>query len=158
MVIGRLPRVLLAAAGAASLAYAAFRARQPATLTRTCSLESLAGDLAGWLPKLPYLPYIRIELSVSGDFLQITGDGETVDVDLPQVTARQRGLAPTFRQACADAGVETLEVRGSDGGRRLRCALPAEPRMVARVLERLLIALYDAGPATELLAAVPSRG
>ena len=123
----RLSRLLLGLAGAASVAYLAWRSRESGILKQVSSVGSLADDLRIWLPKLPYLPFIRIEVPASRDVLQIAGDGTTVDVDLPQATARQHRLAPAFRQRCADAGFETVEIRERDGSQRIRCALPAAP-------------------------------
>ena len=73
--------VLLAAAGAASLAYLALRQKAPPLLRRELDPGSLSRHVGNWLPKLPYLPCIRIG-TLDADLVEITGDGSTVQIRL----------------------------------------------------------------------------
>lgn len=153
----RLPAILLGAAGAASIAYTVWRRRAPATFTRTLTLDSLRGDLKNWLPKLPFMPFIRIEVPGTADWLLIRGDDAWVKIELPQTTPRQRHLGSGFRGICSRLGYPVQEVPDDDGGWSLRCTVPAENMAAAGVLEEVLRGLFGVGPASTLLAAVPSE-
>lgn len=116
--------VLLAAAGAASLAYLVLRRTAPSLLTRELDLASLPRHVGNWLPKLPYLPYIRIGTR-DADLVEITGDGSTVQIRLLRGDTRCLKVAaePT---AVTDALENVLRnVFGIGPGSPLAASVPA---------------------------------
>lgn len=117
---------LVAAAGVASAAYLALRPKPPATVTRQLGLASLDRHLDNWLPKLPFVPYIRLGVA-DEDLLQITGDGTRVRV---------------------------YRLR-RDGEPNLCCELPADRATLVRALDSLLREDFDVRPSTPLVATVP---
>jgi putative hemolysin len=149
-------RLLLALASIASVAYLKYRSRgDSAILRKDLPLSSLGHQLRNWLPNLDFLQFVRIEVAGTGDSLQIEGDGKSMDVTLPQTTARQRSFRRRFEQTCSRFGFEAQEVRRSDGGRMLMCTVPADQAAVIAMVEALLRELFDVHSESKLIAAVP---
>jgi hypothetical protein len=150
------PRLLLlGVAGAASLAYLAFGPRRPSTLTRELELATLRHHVENWLPKLPFLQFVRIRAAGSRGFLQISGDGTKVELSIPDVTTPERRLGPQFRQTCARLGLKVRESPGSDNASSLACDLTPEPGAVFQVLDAVLRDVFDVGSESKLIATVP---
>ena len=95
--------LLLAAAGAASLAFVALRARNPAVITRELDLGSLDREMANWLPKLPYVRHIRIG-TAAADLLELTGDGDLVRLRLLRGLDHGQDRRYAFLRTCAELG------------------------------------------------------
>ena len=152
----RLPAILLGAAGVASIAYAAWRKSTPATVTRELTVCSLPEQLRSWIPKLPFLPFIRLEVAGSDDYLLLTGDGDRIRIDLLQATARQRAQGGDFSRICSRHGQRVRDATAADESPALRCSVAAEDPALVTLLEDLLSTLFGAAPDSPLLAAVPS--
>jgi hypothetical protein len=148
--------VLIVAAGVASLAFLALRTKVPPTITRELDLASLERHVGNWLPKLPFVPFIRIAMQGTGDALNLTGDGTAVQVCLPQTSRRQRDLGPAFRRACTTLGLDVRHTSAGRGEPSLCCDVPVDGSSLARVLETLLREVFGAKRASKLVAAIPT--
>ena len=148
--------LVLGAAGVASLAYLAFRHKPSPMIRRELHLASLEREVRNWLPKLPFTPFIRIEVPGAHGFLQVSGDNSIVDIAVPQATSHQRAVAHAFRQICSEMGFEARELAAGVGATFLTVRLPAAHQTVARFLETLLKDLYHLDAHSALVASVPS--
>lgn len=153
--IRHLPKLLVGVTGVAAAGYLAWRRRPPPTHTRELSLDSLAACLDNWLPKLPYVSFIRIEAAPGSDMVWLSGDGATVLVSTPRTSHDQGSLEEPFRRTCAAHGVPMTSGPGPDGGPRLWCQVPADRSAVHPLIESLLCDLYGVDPHSRLTARVP---
>lgn len=146
-------RVLIGAAGIASLSYLALRQKVSPTIDREMALAALPREVANWLPKLPFVPYIRIQVPGSPDYLQITGDDEAVFVHLPRTASAQQQAR--FRRECAARNAEARSTRGISGETFITCQIPADPEGVTSLLDMLLRELFAVHSESTVIAAVP---
>lgn len=150
--IGPLRVALVAAAGAASLAWIAYRRLAPPRITRELDLASLDRHVAYWLPKLPYVPYIR--LGIPGlDWLEMRGDGGEVRIImLPGPGSQTAEHSHLFRETCADLGLsQAPDVHPSHPA----CAVSTESAAVTGALDALLRRVFGLGDGARLVATIP---
>ncbi|HEX7036633.1 MAG TPA: hypothetical protein VF210_12715 [Pseudomonadales bacterium] len=139
--------VLLAAAGAASIAYLARRPR-PSHIARELSVDELDREVRAWLPRLPHLGYIR--LTVDGwPLLRLSGDPGRVRLQLLDPAGDRR---TAFRAAATALELPLLE----PDGHSLFCELPGDADAVGRALATVLHDVFDLGERDRLRAEVPN--
>jgi hypothetical protein len=147
------PRLLmLLAAGTFSLfVYLAGRDRR-GLLTRESNLRSLQSEIGNWLPRLPFMEFVRLQVEGSTDYLDLTADRSRVRVQFPQRSLAQRRRGEVFREICTALGHDVREAALGDA---LDCELGNEPERVTRLVRALLRGLFDADAATRIIAATP---
>jgi hypothetical protein len=145
---------LLAAAGAASIAYLALRRKTPPHLTRHLEVAGLDAQVANWLPKLPYLGYIRL-CADHQPLLRISGNHRQVFVQLPATSTGDRDLRSEFRQVAARLGLHVVEPEHPAG--EPYWEIPAEHEALSRVLHALLREVFRLDATSRLQAEVPGR-
>ena len=144
--------VLLAAAGVASLAYLALRPKTTPELSREVDLASLERHLDNWLPKLPFVPFIRIGTPDTG-YLKITGDDTTVRMHLLPIA--DPGIERLFRHTCRELALQVHEARVNNRIPDLYCEMRSHTTTVAPALDTLLRDVFDVHDRSRLVAIVP---
>ena len=122
------------------------------------SLESESGrifDLAPYVDRLmrsndPHA-YLIISIVHSEDFMQLSGDASGVEIDFPQITARQQSLDDKIRGVAGREGLAVVETHGSDGSRFLDLNVNGESRVVAAICSKVLREVYSVSGDAELL-------
>ena len=122
------------------------------------SLKSESGrifDLAHYVDRLmcskdPHA-FMIVNIAHSEDFIQLSGDASGVQVDFPQITARQRSFEEKIRSVVAREGLELVETCGSDGSLFLDLNINGESRMVATVCSKVLREVYSLSGDVELI-------
>ena len=94
--------------------------------------------------------YLIIQVRDTPDFLQFCAAYGRMEIDLPQITARQEALAPALRQVAAAHGLSVRESVGSNGGRFLDVDVGAADPNTAHVVRQLLADLFGVGEDTPL--------
>lgn len=144
---------MVLAAGGAALGYLLWRHRPAPTLTRRTSLDTLERDLHNWLPKLPFVPYLRLALNDGSGQLQLTSRGRSVEVMLREPAADRHDLAERFRSACRK--LELAAYAGPDGP---ACRLADDPTSAARALTVMLRELHGSAlDSSSFVVAVPGH-
>lgn len=139
--------VLLAAAGAASIAYLARRPR-PSHIARELSVGDLDGQLRIWLPRLPHLGYIR--LTVDGwPLLRLSGEPGRVRLQLLDPAGARRSA---FREAAAALDLPLLE----PDGHSLFCELSGDADVVGRAMTAVVRDVFGLNERDRLRAEVPN--
>ena len=138
--------VLLAAAGAASIAYLTRRPRA-SHVARELSVGDLDGQMRFWLTRLPHLGYIR--LTVDGwPLLRLSGEPGRVRLQLLDPAGARRSA---FRKAAAALDLPLLE----PDGHSLFCELSGDADAVGRALTTLLHDVFGLNERNRLRAEVP---
>lgn len=140
--------VLLAAAGAASIAYLARRPR-PSHTARELSVGELDREVRVWLPRLPHLGYIR--LTVDGwPLLRLAGEPGRIRLQLLDPAGDRRAA---FRESAAALDLPLLE----PDGHSLFCELSGDAEAVGRTLTTVLHEVFGLNERDRLRAEVPNE-
>ena len=85
-------------------------------------------------------PHAFLIVTVAGtpDFIQFSGDSAGVQMDLPLITERQRGLGTAFRAACDKAGLSISRTAGSNGAQFLDVNISGSSREISQKVARIL--------------------
>ena len=146
--------LLLAAAGAASLALVALRSKTSTVITRELALASLDREVGNWLPKLPFVRHIRVGTPGS-DLLELTGDGSLVRLRLLRDVERGQDRRYAFLRTCAELGLLAVDAEGP-GEAGPGCEVRAESKIVVHALERLLRDVFELNDTSRIVATIPS--
>ena len=95
--------------------------------------------------------FLTIQVARSGDFFQLTGDKNAVQLDFPMITPRQRAYESKIRKAVASANLAVCENYGTDGARFLDIDVEGSSQMVAAVCSKILREVFNVAADTTLL-------
>jgi hypothetical protein len=94
--------------------------------------------------------FVIVNVAHSEDFLQLSGDRNSVQVDFPLITPRQRSLEGTIRDVAEHEGLDVVETSGSDGSRFLDVNVNGDYRAVAAICSKILRGVYSLSGHVEL--------
>ena len=108
-------------------------------------------QIAKFLAADPDSSFLIIQVSGSEeDFLQFTASSDSVQVDFPLITERQRQRERLIHDACSSLRLEPRINEGSDGARFLDCSIPSDVTAVSAVTRKLLRAVFRTSEETQL--------
>ena len=93
-------------------------------------------------------------VKVSGseeDFLQFTASSDSIQVDFPLITERQRQRERLIHDACIALQLEPRINEGPDGARFLDCSIPSNVASVSLATRKLLRAVFRTNSETQLV-------
>jgi hypothetical protein len=123
--------------------------------TETNSVSGKLEDLDDHLRKLMSSDedgaFLAVAISKTGDFIQFTGDGTGVQLDLPQITERQKELSNKFHAIAEELGLVVIKNEGPDGSQFLDINIPGDVSKVTEIAAKLISDLYGIEEETGLI-------
>ena len=122
--------------------------------TETNSVSGTLDDINDHLKKLMYSnedgAYLSISISKTGDFIQFTGDRTGVQLDLPQITERQKELNNKFHTIAKEMGLVVIKNDGADGSQFLDINIHGDLTKVTDITSKFIKQLYEIEEETDL--------
>jgi hypothetical protein len=123
--------------------------------TETNSVSGKLGDINDHLKKLMYSDedgaFLSISISKTGDFIQFTGDRKGVQLDLPQITERQKELHTKFHTIAKEMGLVVIKNDGADGSQFLDINIHGDLTKVTDIVSKFIKQLYEIEEETDLI-------
>ncbi len=94
--------------------------------------------------------FLIIEISGTDDFIQISGDKKSVQLDFPLATDRQKNLESKFKQIAKQHNLDVVNSNGTDGTRLLDINMHGSPSEVAKASIRFMKGLFGVSENTEI--------
>lgn len=92
-----------------------------------------------------------VSVEESGDYLQFTRNKAGIQLDLPQITARQQEFAKKFRDIAQESGLIVITNRGSDNTRFLDINVYGNLTKITATATAFLKKLYAIDESTRLI-------
>ncbi len=123
--------------------------------TETNSVSGKIGDINDHFKKLMLLEegegFLAVTVSDTGDFVQFTGDKTGVQLDLPQITDRQKDLNTKFNSIAKEMGLIVIKNEGSDGSEFLDINIHGDVTKVTDIASDFIRKLYNVEETTEII-------
>lgn len=123
--------------------------------TETNSVTGNIKDLNDYFKKLMFLDngegFLVVTVSENGDFVQFNGDKTGVQLDLPQITERQKELSGKFHDTASELGLIVIKNQGTDESEFLDINIHGDENKVTEVASRFILKLYNINEDTELI-------
>lgn len=94
--------------------------------------------------------FLVVTITATQDFLQFTAGPESVQLDFPLITDRQREARPRLERVCAELGLIPTIQPGSDGSEFLTYDIEGTPVEIATIVRILFERVYDVVSGDEL--------
>jgi hypothetical protein len=82
--------------------------------------------------------FLVVTVRPTGDFVQFAAVAETVQLDFPLITARQREIQPSLEEVCAELGLIRTVNSGTDGSQFLDYDIAGSPEEIADTVRAIL--------------------
>lgn len=92
-----------------------------------------------------------VTISEPDDFIQFTGDKTGIQLDLPQVSKRQKELNSKFNFIAQDFGLIVINNEGTDGTKFLDINIHGEVSKVSNIASKFIKKLYDITEETDII-------
>jgi hypothetical protein len=94
--------------------------------------------------------FLIIEISGTDNFIQFSGDNESVQLDFPLATDRQENLESKFKQVAKQHNLDVVKSNGTDGMRFLDINMHGSPSEVAKASISFMEGLFGVSENTEI--------
>ena len=123
--------------------------------TETNSVPGKLSDINDHLKKLMYSDedgaFLAVTISETSDFIQFTGDKTGVQLDLPQITERQKELSSKFHNIAKEMGLVVINNEGTDGSKFLDINIHGDLSLVTEIVTKFITDLYEIKEETDLI-------
>jgi len=123
--------------------------------TETKSVSGKLGDINDHLKKLMFSDedgaYLAVTVSKTGDFIQFTGDRTGVQLNLPQITERQKEFNKRIHTIAKDMGLIVIKNDGTDGFQFLDINIHGDVTKITEIASKIIKSLYDVEEETDLI-------